>query len=467
MLQQQVYILNTILMAFDAMCVIAAGYAAFYIKYYLSGGLWSMDTDVFVASVVVVMFLNNYVLGNFDLYSDRRPSSYLGLTWSIFKGIVVDFVVLSTGVFLFRQLDYSRLFLVFFAGLSFTFIVSQRILSHIYINRVSRNGFNVRKILVVGNQNRAKIVSDVLESQLSWGHEVIGRVALRKEEGDTDDQLGNTENFPGLLRDYAVDEVIFAIDEDRSVDLSSYLAICKKMGVPARILPALWEPGSPGLSVEKCQDVPFLTIQGDNFNATSLFYKRVLDLLGSLFGTLAFLLMYPFVGAAIKLDSPGPVLFKQERVGRHGREFLLYKFRSMYQDAEQRKQEFLERNEMQGAMFKLKDDPRITRVGKWLRITSLDEFPQFLNVLGGEMSLVGTRPPTPEEVEEYKPWHLRRISAKPGITGLWQVSGRNKITSFDNVVELDCKYLEHWRFADDLKILFKTILAVLLRRGAA
>ena len=177
--------------------------------------------------------------------------------------------------------------------------------------------------------------------------------------------------------------------------------------------------------------------------------------------------MYPFVGAAIKLDSPGPVLFKQERVGRHGREFLLYKFRSMYQDAEQRKQEFLERNEMQGAMFKLKDDPRITRVGKWLRITSLDEFPQFLNVLGGEMSLVGTRPPTPEEVEEYKPWHLRRISAKPGITGLWQVSGRNKITSFDNVVELDCKYLEHWRFADDLKILFKTILAVLLRRGAA
>ena len=466
MLQQQVYVLNAILMALDAMCVVAAGYAAYYVQYYLSGGLWSMDTNAFVASVVLVMFLNNYVLGKFDLYSDRKLLSHLSLIWNIFKGVVVDFVILSTGIFLFRQLDYSRAFLILFAALSFTFIVSQRILSHIYINRVSKNGFNVRKILVVGNQDRAKIVSDVLESQLSWGHEIVGRVAIQKKESSTEISFENTEGFSGVLRDNAIDEVIFAIDKDRSVDLSSYLDICKKMGVPARILPALWKPSSPDLSVEKCQDVPFLTIQGDNFNATGLFYKRILDLAGGLIGTLGFVIMYPFVGAAIKLDSPGPVLFKQQRVGRHGREFLLYKFRSMYQDAEQRKREFLKRNKMQGAMFKLRDDPRITRVGKWLRITSLDESPQFLNVLRGEMSLVGTRPPTPEEVEEYQPWHLRRISAKPGITGLWQVSGRSDIAAFEKVVELDCKYLENWRFADDLKILFKTILTVIRCRGA-
>ena len=138
----------------------------------------------------------------------------------------------------------------------------------------------------------------------------------------------------------------------------------------------------------------------------------------------------------------------------------------MYQDAEQRKQELLGKNKMKGAMFKLKDDPRITRVGRWLRKTSLDEFPQFLNVLKGEMSLVGTRPPTPEEVETYLPQHLRRMSAKPGITGLWQISGRNQIIDFDMVVELDCKYLDYWRFSDDLKILFKTIVVVLKRKGA-
>jgi lipopolysaccharide/colanic/teichoic acid biosynthesis glycosyltransferase len=192
----------------------------------------------------------------------------------------------------------------------------------------------------------------------------------------------------------------------------------------------------------------------------------MLDLLGGLIGTIAVFIMYPFVAVAIKLDSPGPVFFNQKRMGSHGRIFNLYKFRTMYQDAEQRRQGLMAQNKMNGAMFKMEDDPRITRIGQWLRKTSLDEFPQFLNVLRGEMSLVGTRPPMIEEVEEYQPQHLKRISAKPGITGLWQISGRNKITDFDEVVELDCNYLDNWRFADDIKILFKTVLVVLQRKGA-
>ena len=202
------------------------------------------------------------------------------------------------------------------------------------------------------------------------------------------------------------------------------------------------------------------------FSAAGLIYKRILDLAGGVVGGIVLFLMYPFVGAAIKYESPGPVLFKQKRMGQNGRIFNLYKFRSMYQDAEQRKQELMEKNLMNGAMFKLKDARRITRVGRWLRKTSLDEFPQFLNVLKGEMSLVGTRPPTLDEVEEYKPEHLKRISAKPGITGLWQVSGRNKITDFEEVVKLDCEYIDGWRFFDDIKIISKTVLAVLQRKGA-
>jgi lipopolysaccharide/colanic/teichoic acid biosynthesis glycosyltransferase len=176
--------------------------------------------------------------------------------------------------------------------------------------------------------------------------------------------------------------------------------------------------------------------------------------------------MYPIIGLAIKLDSPGPVLFKQKRVGQNGRIFHLCKFRSMYIDAEEQKEHLSAQNEMQGAMFKIQHDPRVTRVGKWLRKTSLDEFPQFVNVLKGEMSLVGTRPPTPDEVERYRPEHLRRISAKPGITGLWQISGRNKITDFEQVVELDCKYLDRWRFYDDIKILLRTVYVVMQRKGA-
>jgi exopolysaccharide biosynthesis polyprenyl glycosylphosphotransferase len=218
--------------------------------------------------------------------------------------------------------------------------------------------------------------------------------------------------------------------------------------------------------VEICQGIPFLTIKTSNFNAFGLLTKRFLDLLGGLAGTLILLIIFPFVAMAIKLDSPGPVLFKQRRMGQHRRVFELYKFRSMYRGSDEQKKELLNRNEMQGALFKLKDDPRITRVGKFLRKTSLDEFPQFLNVLKGEMSLVGTRPPTLDEVEKYKTEHLKRISAKPGITGLWQISGRNQINDFEEVVALDCKYLDNWCFHNDLIILFKTIFVILQRKGA-
>ena len=264
-----------------------------------------------------------------------------------------------------------------------------------------------------------------------------------------------------------MDEVVFALGGgSRALSLNPYLAVCKKMGIPVRILPALWEPREQSISVESCQNVPFITLRVDNFNANGLLYKRILDIGGGVIGALMLVITFPFVALAIKLDSPGPVIFKQKRMGRNGRVFNLYKFRTMVEDAESLKENLMADNQMGGHMFKMEGDPRITRVGKWLRKTSIDEIPQFINVLKGEMSLVGTRPPTLDEVHEYQPQHLKRISAKPGITGLWQVSGRSKISSFDQVVELDCHYLENWRFLDDIKILIKTFLVVLARKGA-
>ena len=466
MLQQQVYIINTILIILDAVCVIASGYGAYYIKYYESYGTWMMETNVFAASVLLVMFLNNYMMGKFKLYSDIRTPSSLNLLWSILKALLIDFGVLSVAIVLLRQMTYSRLFLLSFAGLCLASIAICRILTQLYFEKISRKSFSTRKILVVGDKKRGKFVTELLNSQLSWGHEVIGTLPLLNGETNKTETNGTVNDFAGVLRSHTVDEVVFALDGDRNVNLASYLNTCKKIGIPARILPALWQPGDKTLSIEKCQDVPFLTIRVSNFDATGLLYKRLLDLVGGLIGTIAVFIMYPFIAVTIKLDSAGPVFFKQKRMGSHGRIFNLYKFRTMYQDAEQRRQELMAQNVMNGAMFKMADDPRITRIGKWLRKTSLDEFPQFLNVLRGEMSLVGTRPPMIEEVEEYQPQHLKRISAKPGITGLWQVSGRNKITDFDEVVELDCNYLDNWRFADDIKILLKTVVVVLQRKGA-
>ncbi|SEA56762.1 exopolysaccharide biosynthesis polyprenyl glycosylphosphotransferase [Oribacterium sp. KHPX15] len=194
--------------------------------------------------------------------------------------------------------------------------------------------------------------------------------------------------------------------------------------------------------------------------------KRFIDILGGLVGTFIAAVLFVIVGIAIKLDSPGPIIFAQERIGKNGRRFKMFKFRSMYIDAEERKAELMKQNEMNGLMFKMKDDPRITKVGKFIRKTSLDEFPQFVNVLLGDMSLVGTRPPTVNEFKEYSNYHKRRLSMKPGITGMWQVSGRSDITDFEEVVRLDCKYIDNWSLWLDFQILVKTVLAVVMRKGS-
>lgn len=194
--------------------------------------------------------------------------------------------------------------------------------------------------------------------------------------------------------------------------------------------------------------------------------KRLMDIIGSLIGCAITLVVTVFLAPFLLIESPGSLFFKQKRVGRNGRYFYIYKFRSMYMDAEQRKKDLMEKNEMKGLMFKMKDDPRVTKVGKFIRATSIDELPQFFNVLKGDMSLVGTRPPTVDEFKQYKGYHKRRLSIKPGITGMWQVSGRSDIEDFEEVVRLDLKYIDNWSLSLDIKIILKTCIAVFQRAGA-
>jgi exopolysaccharide biosynthesis polyprenyl glycosylphosphotransferase len=245
---------------------------------------------------------------------------------------------------------------------------------------------------------------------------------------------------------------------------------CRRLGLSYRVVPSMYDPQEPTpMSVERIQNIPTLAWNSVRIDASGLLYKTILDYLAGFVGFCIFLAVYPFVAVAIKLDSPGPVMFRQPRVGQNRRLFHIYKFRSMFVDAEARKKELMAGNLMggeNGLMFKMERDPRVTRVGAFLRKTSLDELPQFINVLRGEMSLVGTRPPTVDEVERYDGWHYRRMSMKPGITGLWQISGRNKINDFDEVVKLDLSYIDNWHFFYDLVIIWKTIFVVLRRKGA-
>ncbi|MDR3629311.1 MAG: sugar transferase [Desulfocapsaceae bacterium] len=456
-------------MGLDAIFVIVAGYSAYYgcTFGYAFGVEPIPEHFTFLASIIGVMFINNYFLGYWGLYGDKAPARLTTVAFSVLKVVLINFIFLSATVFLFQPAYYPRLFLILFSVFTFVYIALFRTLSTLYIVKFAGSGARSRKILIVGDRERGQAVIHALQKQLSWGHDVVGRLCEKTDEEREDSCLGSIDALQAVLREIPVDEVLFALNGDRATNLREYLHICKKMGVSVRILPALWNQGDHSITVEHCQGMPFINLQGESFNANGLLYKRMLDIVGGTAGFLMLLLIFPFVALAIKRDSPGAVFFKQNRKGQHGRIFELYKFRTMYENADEMKKELMSKNEMNGHMFKLENDPRITPVGKWLRKTSLDEFPQFVNVLKGDMSLVGTRPPTIQEVEQYQPEHLKRIAAKPGITGLWQISGRNRIKDFEKVVELDCQYLDNWHFFDDIKILLKTLWVVLRRKGAS
>jgi exopolysaccharide biosynthesis polyprenyl glycosylphosphotransferase len=240
---------------------------------------------------------------------------------------------------------------------------------------------------------------------------------------------------------------------------------CATHAVEFRLVPDFYELSLDRVDVAYLHGVPLIGLREPSLSGVNRLLKRATDLA---FASLVLAVLSPLlmlVAIAIKLDSPGPVLFRQLRVGRGGRQFWFYKFRSMRADAEAEYWRLQEQNEASGPIFKMKNDPRVTRVGRFIRRTSIDELPQLLNVLQGTMSAVGPRPPLPREVEQYEEWHLRRLSGSPGMTGLWQVSGRSELT-FDEMVLLDIWYIENWSLALDLKIALRTIPAVLFEKGA-
>ena len=277
--------------------------------------------------------------------------------------------------------------------------------------------------------------------------------------------FGEANGFPADHFELGINELNLLIEQ------------CREMAIPIHIRLPLTSFGGKTFT-EKVGGYQVLTSTANYASPIQLFIKRIMDIVGGFFGSIAALILMAIIGPKIKRESPGPILFKQERIGQNGKRFTCYKIRSMYMDAEERKKEFLSQNRVSdGMMFKLDFDPRIignkivdgkrvTGIGEFIREHSLDEFPQFFNVLAGQMSLVGTRPPTVDEWEKYKYHHRARLAMKPGITGLWQVSGRSNITDFEEVVRLDTEYIQHWSLKLDLKILLKTIAVLFNKDGA-
>jgi len=469
MYTQQFYIVANVLMVTDAFILIATGYIGYSISLEATIEGLVMGWYDFLGFVLFLMFANNYFMGSAGFYSAQRFSSTWSMIKALFIAVLLSFVLLSAGIVLIGINPFLRVYLITHFLTVIAALIVTRVTLYSYLDCRARTRFNSRQILLIGSADRVITMAEALNKQCSWGHQVAGCLNV---DGQSNPRAGNIpvlgrlEDFDTILQKHQIDEVVFALPKDSSVDLGKYMLKCKITGVAVRIVPALFDLSDSSLRVESIQGIPTLTDYTAITSVSGLFYKKMLDLAAGLFGFMVFILFFPIMWLVIKLDSPCPVLFKQRRVGMHGRQFYLYKFRSMVADAESKKTDLLVEKKTAWPSYKTKHDSRITRVGRFLRKTSLDEFPQFINVLKGEMSLVGTRPPTPDEVKQYENWQRRRISIKPGITGLWQISGRKEITDFTEVVKLDLKYIDGWGFRNDLMILWKTVWVVLARKGA-
>jgi exopolysaccharide biosynthesis polyprenyl glycosylphosphotransferase len=379
-------------------------------------------------------------------------------------------ILLGTFIFGLKVHYISRLFVGIFGVSAFLLLLFQRLAMRGLAKILRRKGWNTRNVLIVGSGKRARELAKTVLDHKEWGLKLLGMVAergngnLQKVRGYP--VLGSTDKIGEILNSEIVDEVLFAVSRKRLEEFEEIFLLCEKRGVRARVAINFFPHTIAKVCLEEIDGIPLLTFSTTPHNEFVLALKRGFDILVSSAALILFLPFFLPISFAILATSPGPVFFKQTRVSLNGRHFTLYKFRSMVANAEEKKQELLHLNQMEGPVFKMEHDPRVTRVGRFLRKTSLDEFPQFLNVLKGDMSIIGPRPPLPEEVEKYQPWQRRRLSMRPGLTCLWQITGRNTIRDFEQWITLDLKYIDTWSLTLDLKIFLKTIPIVLLARGA-
>ena len=328
-----------------------------------------------------------------------------------------------------------------------------------------------RSILIITTDAEAANVVKALRGDSYGTYHLAGVALLDKNKTGSMIQsvpvVAGADDVTAYIHKNWVDEVFFALSEHVDIP-KKIMKDCNRMGVVTHVqLAALNELGKNQV-VEEIAGYMVLSSSINIVSSWQLLVKRLMDIAGGLVGCIFTGIIYIFIAPIMKVKSPGPVFFSQVRMGKNGKPFKIYKFRSMYMDAEERKKELMEKNNIKdGLMFKMDDDPRIIKeIGHFIRKTSLDEFPQFWNILKGDMSLVGTRPPTMDEWDKYELHHRRRLAIKPGLTGMWQVSGRSEITDFEEVVELDTKYIEQWSIGLDIKILFKTVTVVFTGSGA-
>ncbi|MBQ3798216.1 MAG: sugar transferase [Butyrivibrio sp.] len=460
----------------DMACIVISYVFTTWLRYN-SNNDWGDKTLHYMVCVVFLLFCTGFALLA-DWNRDFLTRGYVVELLSVIRLVAIITVPSITLVYF---LDWSK-FLSRFVILNFIWIdiiltlVARLIFKSAFRKHISSDQ-NVIKVVVVSEKElMEKTVKNLIKSGSTVGYKVVRAycVDVDKNSPDANDDWYiddvhvhyGMENLTERLITDPFDEVFINTPNIPQRNMEDIILGFEEMGVTTHYNLELPDLGKAVSVVGDFLNYTVISYTMFRSSYKRLFIKRIFDIIGGFVGLILTGIITIFLAPAIKLDSPGPVFFSQTRIGKNGRRFKIYKFRSMYIDAEERKKELMDQNEMSGLMFKMEDDPRVTKVGKFIRKTSLDEFPQFLNVLKGDMSLVGTRPPTENEFQEYNEHYRRRLSMTPGLTGMWQVSGRSDIQDFDEIVRLDLKYIDNWSLTEDFKILLKTVGVVLFSKGA-
>lgn len=479
MLKQQARAIAALSYATDLGVTLAAIPAAYWLRSELfprllprlyPAGLLEFSLYLVVAGPIVVLW--SLLLFLSGAYRSRRT---LGLKDDVSLVARVCFfgtLLLTLVVYAARWIFLSRSFLFIFFFVNLFFLVTARVTIRLLARKIRMLGFNYRTVLLVGDTPRARSMARLIHEHPWWGLKLLGLIRERpadlaeKTTANGIPVLGTLTDCDLILRETQVDEVILAVDRGDLPKLEDVFLLCEEMGIRTRLVLDFFPHVLARVEMDEFQGTPLLTFSTTPDDQTALFLKRAVDVFLSVVLLLASVIPLGVAALLIKLTSRGPVLFRQTRCGLNGRPFTLLKLRTMVEGAEERIDEVAHLNELEGPVFKAANDPRLTAFGRFIRRFSFDELPQLWNVLRGEMSLVGPRPPLPLEVARYERWQRRRLSMKPGVTGLWQVSGRSDIRNFEEWINLDLSYIDNWSLSLDARILFRTIPTVLSGRGA-
>ncbi len=456
-------------MLMDCGLLIIAFFVAYFWRlsyeplYLLRAYLWILPT------MLLVWWTGLQALGVYESFRLRSAFELAG------RIVLVGFL----GLLVFSALNYlvgldyvSRSFTIYAFVLGTILLIAERVAVVIFFRALRSNGYNFRNIIIVGTGPRAIHFIHGVQEHSEFGLKIMGIIDDDPEkvgqEVEGHKVIGTIKDISTILTegDLTIDQIVFIVPRRWIDRIQEPVLFCETVGITVSVAVDFFD-----LEFIKAQEgsilgMPFLTFDSTPMQSGQLFVKRAMDIILSAFALVVLSPLFMIVGALVKLTSPGPVFFRQERSTLNHRSFFLYKFRTMYQDAESRLAELKKFNEMEGPVFKMQNDPRVTPLGKFLRKTSIDELPQLWNILCGQMSIVGPRPPLPAEVDDYDPWQRRRLSMRPGLTCLWQISGRNKITNFDQWMRLDLEYIDNWSIWLDMKIILKTFPVVLFGIGA-